>query len=96
MAGEETILLTRVTDVHVNDLIPGQYVPYARHDSYGGTAWAGWRCPRCRKSLLLLRSVHTVNYEGDVTPRVGCPSEDCGLVGHFQLADWVPEALGHA
>lgn len=96
MPGEENILLTKSDHTDVNELPPGQYVPYMRNRGYGSTAWLGWRCPGCHRTLLLLRSVHTVDFEGVVTPRVGCPEQGCGLVGHVQLADWVPEARGNA
>lgn len=98
MAGQETILLRRNDEASIHDefLTPGEYVPYTRNEGYGARAWVGWRCPRCHSTLLLLRSVHTVDYDGDVTPRVGCPQENCGLVAHMRLSDWVPEALGQA
>ena len=94
MPGHQTIVLHKNTHSATDDLAPGEYSPCFRGRGYGDKAWVSWKCPECRQSLLLLRSVHTVDFEGVVSPGVRCPDEDC--LFHVELADWVPEPVGHA
>lgn len=95
MSGTPNIVLRKMTDVDVEELAPGEYVPLSSKSDYGTLAWVGWCCPRCHEPLLLLRANHTVDYDGVVTPNVSCP-EDCEFAASMVLADWVPEPRGWA
>lgn len=97
MAGIQNLLLRKNPHATTAEqLAPGEYVHYPRGVGYGEVAWFGWCCPGCQQPLMLLRSAHTVDYEGQVAPSVRCPGADCRQVSRIVVSDWVPDPMGYA
>lgn len=85
-------ILERKQEVDALDLRPGQYQQPTVKNS---DVWCVVGCPKCGTLCMVLRHMHSVNWVGDVSPGVTCPSK-CGLQASLYLEGWIPEAKGQA